>query len=159
MRSVGTRLINAQKLVTAITNAFENWATEDIDDAHWDDQFQDMSRWDWSGENRRDGSNETRRKNGEIVDSPRDIYDLGNLYRSKQYSLVKRINGIEAKWSWNATNSSGQEYAYYVHEGTTKTDARPFTDDISIPSSFKQKAPGMALIRQMQASLSLLNAN
>lgn len=151
MRAVGTRLINAQKLVNAIANAFENWATEDIDDAHWDDQFRDMDRWDWSGE--------TRRKNGEIVDSPRDIYDLGNLYRSKQYSLVKTVNGIEAKWSWNATNNSGQEYAYYVHEGTAKTDARPFTDDISIPSSFKRKAPGRALIDQMQASLDLLNAN
>lgn len=146
-----TKLVNARKLETALALAFEKWATEDIDDAHWDDQFRDMSKWDWSGE--------TRRKNGETVDTPRDIYDLGTLYKSKEYKLSRTTSGIEARWHWGAKNSSGQEYAYYVHYGTKLTDARPFTDDVAIAASFKRKAPGRALIRQMQAALDLLNAN
>jgi hypothetical protein len=146
-----TRFVNPGRIVAALSHAFEKWATEDIDDAHWDDQFRDMDRWDWSGE--------TRRKNGEVVDSPRDIYDLGALYRSKEYTIIQTTNRAQAKWRWTATNSSGQEYAYYVHYGTGATDARPFTDDIAIASSFFRKTPGMALVRQMQAALDSLNAN
>lgn len=150
MKSVPARIVNGDKLVRALLNAFEQWATEDIDDAHWDDQFRDMGKWNWSGE--------TRRKNGETVDSPRDIYDLGTLYRSKEYSIAKTNSKAEAIWRWPAVNSSGQEYAYYVHYGTRMTDARPFTDDVAIASSFFRKAPGMALVRQTQAALDSLNA-
>ena len=39
-------------------------------------------RWHWPGE--------TRRRNGEIVGSPRDIYDTGELYRSyRMFSVPK----------------------------------------------------------------------
>jgi hypothetical protein len=151
MTTAASRIINQSKLVTALANAFETWAKEDIDDAHWDDQFKDMSRWRWFGE--------TRRRNGETVESPRDIYDLGTLHESREYSFSKNSSKAEASWHWGAVNSSGQEYAYYVHYGTKFTRARPFTNDIAIASSFLRKAPGMALVRQMQAALNSLHAN
>jgi hypothetical protein len=144
------RIVNQKLIEEALLNAFDKWAKEDINEAHWDDQFKDMGKWSWDGE--------TRRKNGEVVDSPRDIYDLGDLYESgvKSFKLNRTSNGTEANWHWDATNSSGEEYAWYVHEGTSKMEGRPFTDDISMPSSFFRKGPGKALLRQVQDALSLL---
>jgi hypothetical protein len=144
------RIVNQKLIEEALLNAFDKWAKEDINEAHWDDQFKDMGRWSWDGE--------TRRKNGEVVDSPRDIYDLGDLYESgvKSFKLNRTSNGTEASWHWDATNSSGEEYAWYVHEGTDTMKGRPFTDDISMPSSFFRKGPGKALLRQVQDALSLL---
>jgi hypothetical protein len=144
------RIVNQKLIEEALLNAFDKWAKEDINEAHWDDQFKDMGKWSWDGE--------TRRKNGEVVDSPRDIYDLGDLYKSgvKSFKPNRTSNGTEASWHWDATNSSGEEYAWYVHEGTPKMEGRPFTDDISMPSSFFRKGPGMALLRQVQDALSLL---
>ncbi len=144
------RIINQKLIEQALLDAFDKWAEEDINNAHWDDQFQDMSKWQWDGE--------TRRKNGETVLSPRDIYDLGELYQSgvDSFKLNRTPNGTEANWHWNATNSSGEEYAWYVHEGTNKMQGRPFTDDISVAPAFFRKAPGKALLRQVQQSLSQL---
>jgi hypothetical protein len=144
------RIVNQKLIEEALLNAFDKWAKEDINEAHWDDQFKDMGKWSWDGE--------TRRKNGEVVDSPRDIYDLGDLYESgvKSFKLNRTSNGTEANWHWDATNSSGEEYAWYVHEGTDTMKGRPFTDDISMTSSFFRKGPGKALLRQVQDALSLL---
>ena len=144
------RIVNQKLIEEALLNAFDKWAKEDINEAHWDDQFKDMGKWSWDGE--------TRRKNGEVVDSPRDIYDLGDLYESgvKSFKLNRTSNGTEASWHWDATNSSGEEYAWYVHESTDTMKGRPFTDDISMPSSFFRKGPGKALLRQVQDALSLL---
>jgi hypothetical protein len=147
MAIVGARIVNRQKLEQAIVAAFEKWAEEDINDAHWDDQFRDMERWRWSGE--------TRRKNGQVVDSPRDIYDLGTLYQSgiDSYRFTATNNRAEAYWYWDAKNEAGQEYASYVHDGTGFMDGRPFTNDIALPSSFFRKAPGKALILRMEQGL------
>lgn len=148
MAIVGATLVNAKAIENALIAAFEEWAKEDINEAHWEDQFKD-DFWDYD--------NETRRKNGQVVTSPRDIYDLGLLYESGVNSFDSRrtSNGAEASWHWDAKNSSGKEYAWYVHEGRgTNVTARPFTDDISIPSSFFRKAPGMALVGRVQDALS-----
>ena len=139
MAIVGAKLINPESIENALIQAFETWVKEDINDAHWDDQFKNMARWDYN--------NETRRKNGEIVDTPRDIYDLGFLYQSGIDSSVIENTGamVTANWHWDATNASGKEYATYVHDGLgTNVKARPFTDDISVASSFFLKAPGKA---------------
>jgi hypothetical protein len=146
------RLIGAKALERAIVKAFEQWAETDINEDHWDAQFRDMDRWDWP--------NETKRRNGRIVDSPRDIYDLGKLYRSgvESFKLTTQNNRTEAYWRWDAKNSSGVEYAWYVHEGTRFMDGRPFTDDISIASSFWRKEPGQALKLQVETELARLNA-
>jgi hypothetical protein len=140
MAIVGAKLINPESIENALIQAFETWVKEDINDAHWDDQFKNMAKWDYD--------NETRRKNGEVISTPRrDIYDLGLLYRSGIDSSVIENTGamVTANWHWDATNASGKEYATYVHDGRgTNITARPFTDDISVASSFFLKAPGKA---------------
>ncbi len=149
------RIINQKLIEQALLDAFDQWADEYVNDIHWEEQFDDMSRWEWSSKTgRTDGK--TQRKNGEIVGSPRDIYDLGKLYQSgvDSFKLNRTANGTEANWHWDATNSSGEEYAWYVHEGTETMKDRPFTDDISVAPAFFRKAPGKALLRQVQQSLS-----
>lgn len=151
MAIVGAKLINPESIENALIQAFETWVKEDINDAHWDDQFKNMARWDYN--------NETRRKNGEVVDTPRDIYDLGLLYKSGIASSVVENTGtmVTANWHWDAKNTSGHEYATYVHDGRgSNTTARPFTDDISVASSFFLKAPGMAFKLRVRKAMAAL---
>jgi hypothetical protein len=144
------KLINAKTIENALVQAFVIWAAEDINKTHWKQQFQEMSRWGYDGE--------TMRSNG-AVGSPRDIYDLGTLYQSgvDSFTIEADSNLITAKWHWDAKNASGREYATYVHNGTgTNKTARPFTDDVSLLSSFFLNAPGVAFrlrIKQAIASL------
>ena len=141
MAIVGAKLINPESIENALVQAFETWVKEDINKKHWDEQFKNMSKWDYDL-----GDKPTVRKNGEVVDSPRDIYDLGFLYQSGIDSSVVENTGtmVTANWHWDAKNTSGKEYAIYVHEGRgSNTTARPFTDDISVASSFFLKAPGI----------------
>jgi hypothetical protein len=138
---VGAKLINAETIENALVQAFEIWVEEDINKKHWDEQFKNMSKWDYDL-----GDKPTVRKNGDVVDSPRDIYDLGLLYQSGIDSSVVENTGtmVTANWHWDAKNTSKKEYAIYVHEGRgSNTTARPFTDDISVASSFFLKAPGI----------------
>jgi len=151
MAIVGAKLINPESIENALVQAFEIWVKEDINDAHWDDQFKNMAKWDYN--------NETRRKNGEVVDTPRDIYDLGLLYKSGIASSVVENTGtmVTANWHWDAKNTSGHEYATYVHDGRgSNTTARPFTDDISVASSFFLKAPGMAFKLRVRKAMAAL---
>lgn len=148
------KLINTQGIEEALVTAFSQWATEDINDTHWREQFTE-ARWDYDGK--------TRRKNPKApirdADSPRDIYDFGRLYKSgvDSFALVSDGAVVNASWHWDAKNSSGREYASYVHNGTgTNRTAREFTDDISIPSSFFLKKPGMALKNRITDALSRL---
>jgi hypothetical protein len=146
------KLVNAKTIENALIQAFETWVKEDINDAHWDDQFKNMARWDYD--------NETRRKNGEVISTPRrDIYDLGFLYQSGIDSSVIENTGamVTANWHWDATNASGKEYATYVHDGLgTNVTARPFTDDISVASSFFLKAPGKAFKLRVSKAMAAL---
>ena len=152
MAIVGAKLINPESIENALVQAFETWVKEDINDAHWDDQFKNMAKWDYD--------NETRRKNGEVISTPqRDIYDLGLLYQSGIDSSVIENTGamVTANWHWDATNASGKEYATYVHDGRgTNITARPFTDDISVASSFFLKAPGMAFKLRVRKAMAAL---
>jgi len=75
-------------------------------------------KWDWPGE--------TKRENGEVVSSPRDIVDTGELRRSY---VGKREGPFEHSHSW-----SNIEYGMAVHEGADFSDgrkmpARPWTRD------------------------------
>ena len=150
MLKVKATLRNQQAITDALSKAFALWAAEDINETHWKQQFQEMSRWDYDGGTQRDKA---------YVTSPRDIYDLGHLYQSGVDSFTLQENGglITAKWHWDAKNESGREYATYVHNGTgTNKTARPFTDDVSLMSSFFLNAPGVAFrlrIKQAIASL------
>ena len=150
MLEVKATLKNQQAITDALTKAFALWAAEDINETHWKQQFKEMSRWDYDGGTQRDKA---------YVTSPRDIYDLGYLYQSGVDSFTLQDNGslITAMWHWDAKNASGKEYATHVHNGTgSNKTARPFTDDISLMSSFFLNAPGVAFrlrIKQAIASL------
>ena len=151
MAIVGAKIVNPEFIENALIAAFEIWAKEDINEAHWDDQFKDMGRWEYD--------NETRRKNGEVVGTPRDIYDLGNLYRSgiDSFHTEREGNTVTAYWHWDATNASDKEYAWYVHEGEgTNVEARPFTDDIAFAPTFFMKAPGRAFKLRVKQALAKL---
>ena len=152
--AITARIINQKLLENAVVQAFETWLEEDINKAHWNDQFKD-DKWKHSPL--------TERENGETVGTPRDIYDLGALYESglKNFKVTKSTSLVEATWHWDAKNRSEQEYAWYVHEGegTNNPYARPFTDDISVAATFNRKAPGKALKLRLITALSQLNAN
>lgn len=146
-------IIGGKQIERALIDAFKNWTEQDINDAFWDDQFR-QDKWDHSLL--------TERKNGDTVGSPRDIYDLGELYNSgkKSYNFTSSTNGAIARWYWDATNSSGKEYAMYVHEGTGTNAGYPrgFTDDLSIAFSFR-KPVAKAFVLRVQAELTAINAN
>ena len=104
-------LINPRSIEAALVKAFEDWADEDVNDNFFSEQF--ISRqWSYPGP-------ETIRKARGPAGDPRDIYDTGALFKSGQesFTLQGGVNGVEANWHWDAKNSSGQEYAFYVHEG------------------------------------------
>ena len=153
--AIGARIIGGDSIEKALVAAFHLWAEEDINGAHWDDQFKE-EKWKHSPL--------TIRENGEPpVGSPRDIYDLGALYESgvKSLNILAGSNGVQASWHWNAKNRSGQEYAEYVHEGpgTNAGYPRPFTDDIRVEASFFRKSPGMAFTLRVTEALRQLNAS
>jgi hypothetical protein len=126
-------LINPRLIEAALIKAFEDWADEDVNDKFFSEQF--ISRqWSYPGP-------ETIRKARGPAGDPRDIYDTGALFKSGQesFTLQGGVNGVEANWHWDAKNSSGQEYAFYVHEGKGPHSRVPrkWTDDLVIPSLFE----------------------
>jgi len=152
------KIVNAKKLEAAITNAFKQWADQDINEDHWRYQFLERE-WDYDFD--KPAIRENREKYPNPITSPRNIEDWGDLYQSglDSYKFSASTNRAEAYWHWDATNRSGKEYAWYVHEGKwTNRSARPFTDDISIPSSFWQKEPGQLLKMRIQDNLEQLHA-
>jgi hypothetical protein len=154
MAVTGARIIGGEDFEKALTRAFQAWTKEDINDAFWDDQFK-KEKWEHSPL--------TIRKNGEPVGSPRDIYDLGNLYQSgvDSYKYESSSQTAEARWHWDAKNNSGKEYAIYVHEGWGTNDPydRRFTDDVSDMAFSFRKPIGKALLLRVKAALTALNAN
>jgi hypothetical protein len=148
-----TSLIGIGSIETALAKAFEDWTEQDINDAFWDDQFKE-DKWDHSPL--------TIRKNGDSVGSPRDIYDLGELYDSgrESFTSTNSPGNLTARWHWDAKNSSGKEYAIYVHEGigTNAGYPREFTDDLSIAFSFR-KPIAKAFKLRVQAALDAMYAS
>lgn len=118
---VGGTIVNAKTLEAKLAKAFETWTRFDVNDYFRGEFLED--KWLYDGE--------TERKNGEVVTSPRNIFDLGDLYRSGRDSFSISQGGVDitASWDWNAKNSSGRGYAWYVHEGLgTNLSPRQWTD-------------------------------
>jgi hypothetical protein len=123
---VGGTVLNARTLEAKLTKAFETWARFDVND-YFRDQFLE-DKWGYPGE--------TQRKSGELAGTSRNIFDLGELYRSGRDSFKIEQGGVDvtASWNWDAKNSSGRGYAWYVHEGprlfdgNTNLAPRPWTD-------------------------------
>lgn len=92
-----------------------DWADKDFD------QQMASEKWQWENS---DPQNRTRRKNGQVVGSPRDIIDTGDLLQSKRRNEIKR--GI-TEFVWE------DEVAELVHDGGTLKNggaypARPWTE-------------------------------
>ncbi len=118
---VGGQFVNPDAVVNKLVKAFETWTRFDVND-YFRDQFLE-DKWPYDGE--------TERKNGETVTSPRNIFDLGDLYRSGRDGFTITQGGVDvtASWNWDAKNSSGRGYAWYVHEGlSTNLAPRKWTD-------------------------------
>lgn len=134
MAIAGARIINRRLIEAAVVQAFETWAEEDVNDKFFSEQFINR-QWPYPGP-------ETIRKARPPAGDPRDIYDTGALFKSGQESLAirKGINDASAEWHWDAKNSNGEEYAFYVHEGKGPHSRVPrqWTDDLVIPARFEQ---------------------
>jgi hypothetical protein len=59
----------------------------------------------------------THRRSGEVVGSPRNIIDLGNLQKSQKLFFESWTYAV---WAWNV------DYAIYVHEGYTNSNGTEF---------------------------------
>ena len=153
MAIVGAKIVNGHIIENALIAAFGTWVEEDINKKHWDEQFKNMSKWDYDM-----GDKSTVRKNGQTVDSPRDIYDLGLLYKSGLKTVFEDTGTmVTANWHWDAKNTKDKEYAWYVHEGIgSNTTARPFTDDIAFAPTFFLKAPGIRFKMRVREALARL---
>jgi len=160
MAVAGARFLGGDDIERALLKAFESWTREDINGRFWESEFR---RTDWPYTSTNEGP--TIRENpGAFISeagSPRDIYDYGDLMESgiKSYKYESSTSGGVARWHWDATNASGDEYAQYVHEGTKFISGRPFTDRIS-DAKFSFRLPvGKALLNKMRVALGELNAN
>ena len=141
----GASLLNAKTLEAQLTKAFETWARFDVND-YFRDQFLE-DKWPYDGE--------TKRKNGEFVGSPRNIYDLGDLYKSGRDSFSIDQGGIDitASWNWDAKNSKGGAYAIYVHEGlSTNLTPRPWTDVFYYKQKFENSNVRLALKQRIKTA-------
>lgn len=145
---IGGRLLNPKSLEDKLENAFKKWADDDVDGAYFEDQFKD-DKWEYPGI--------TERKSGQVVGpEPRDIYDLGTLYRSGKDSFTLRRSGsrAEASWNWDATNDSGGAYAWYVHEGlSTNLEPRQWTDVFQSAILFDASAVKKALLLRIKEEM------
>jgi hypothetical protein len=158
MAVTGARIIGIERIEKAIIQAFEDWTKEEINGNFWEKEF---TRADW----KYDSDVATIRRNPSApireAGNPRDIYDYGNLLDSgiKSYKYESSVNGVSAHWHWDAKNSSGNEYASYVHEGTRFMPDRPFTDKVSDAKFSFMSDIGLNLLDRVQAKLTALNAN
>jgi len=143
---VGGTLLNASKIEAKLVKAFETWTRFNVND-YFRDQFLE-DKWTYDGE--------TERKNGETAGSPRNIFDIGDLYRSGRdgFSITQDGVDITASWSWDAKNSSGRGYAWYVHEGlSTNLAPRRWTDVFQQRDLFSGSQVGRELKMQIRSAL------
>jgi hypothetical protein len=143
---VGGQLLNTKTLEAKLTKAFETWTRFDVND-YFRGQFLE-ERWSYDGE--------TERKNGAVVGTPRDIFDLGELYRSGRdsFSITQGSVDVTASWNWNAKNDSGRGYAWYVHEGlSTNLSPRQWTDAFQQRDLFDNSGVGGELKARIRSAL------
>ena len=110
-----------------LAGAFDRVFEQAMDWAEQDFQEEIKSvKWDWPGT--------TFRMNGERVESPRDIVDLGGLMRSQKR---ENIGNDKTTFTWTGALPDGSEeaYALEVHDGYVEKSsgetrlARPFTNN------------------------------
>jgi hypothetical protein len=144
---VGAKIVGGELWEKKLQAAFEAWTRFEVND-HFRTQF-NTDIWDYSAV--------TFRKSGQTVGpEPRDIYDLGDLYRSGRDSFTITAGGsdVTASWDWDARNSSGKLYAYYVHEGKgTNIEPRQWTDPLVSPDLFLASDLSKSLKKRITTAL------
>lgn len=142
------RIIGAKALEKALLSAFQQWTEEDVNGEYWRDKFEEKYKYDGPP---------TLRKNGEIARNPRNILDTEALYESgvNSYRYSTNANGAEADWYWDAKNSSGEEYAWYVHEGQGpySREPRAWTDELASEFLFEGSDIKAILMNRIDRSL------
>jgi hypothetical protein len=142
---VGGTILNSKLLETKLAKAFEIWAQFDAND-YFRSQFIE-DKWSYPGE--------TERKSGELARDPRNIFDLGDLYRSGRdsFKITQGSMDVTASWDWDAKNSSGRGYAWYVHEGlSTNLAPRQWTDVFQQQDLFSQSSVSKELRSRIRAA-------
>jgi hypothetical protein len=144
---IGAKIVGGELWEKKLQAAFESWTRFEVND-HFRAQF-NTDIWDYSAV--------TFRKSGQTVGpEPRDIYDLGDLYRSGRDSFTITTGGsdVTASWDWDARNSSGRLYAYYVHEGKgTNIEPRQWTDPLVSPDLFLASDLSKSLKKRITTAL------
>jgi hypothetical protein len=144
---VGAKITGGAFWEQKLQAAFEAWSRFEVND-HFRDQFNNET-WDYGAV--------TFRKSGQTVGpEPRDIYDLGDLYRSGRDSFTITTGGsdVTASWDWDAKNTSGKPYAYYVHEGKgTNIEPRQWTDPLVSPDLFLASDLSESLKKRIASAL------
>lgn len=131
---LGATVSNAKILEAQLVEAFAQWAREDVNE-YFKEQFTEPV-WPYSRTTTRKNPSAPIKEAG----SPRDIFDYGDLYESGRESFTITQGGVDitASWHWDAQNSSGRPYAYYVHEGegTNYGNPRRWTDVFAVKAKF-----------------------
>lgn len=143
---VGGTILNSKLLEAKLVKAFETWTQFDAND-YFRSQFIE-DKWPYPGE--------TERKSGEIARNPRNIFDLGDLYRSGRdsFKITQGSMDVTASWDWDAKNSSGRGYAWYVHEGlSTNLAPRQWTDVFQQQDLFNQSNVSKELRSRIRTAL------
>lgn len=142
------RIVGTKALEKALLSAFQQWTQDDVNGDYWREKFEEQ--YPYSGP-------PTLRKNGEVVGNPRDILDTEALYDSgvDSYRYTAAPDGAEANWHWNAKNSSGEEYAWFVHEGQGPHSREPrrWTDELASEYLFEDSEIKGRLMARIDQSL------
>jgi len=141
------RIVGTKDVEAALVQAFKEW-TEDVNDIYWRERFE--KKYKYEGES-------TTRKNGEVVGDPRNILDTEALYESgvESYEYRSEVNGARADWHWDAKNSSGEEYAWFVHEGQGPYSREPrrWTDEMASEYLFETSNVKRDLMSKIESKL------
>ena len=132
MAGIG-RIVGGEQIEKALLQAFQQWTDEDVNGRYWREKFEDQ--YPYPGP-------VTIRKEKPPAGDPRDILDTEALYESgvESYDYEEGQSMARASWHWDAKNSSGQEYAWFVHEGKGPASRAPrrWTDELASDYLFDQ---------------------
>jgi len=142
------RIVGGEEFEKALLRAFEDWTEEDVNGSYWRERFKE--KYPYPGP-------VTIRKAKPPAGNPRDILDTEALYESgvDSYDYETGSREARASWHWDAKNSSGIEYAWYVHEGEGPYSREPrrWTDEFQSDYLFEMSDIKGELMDRMATEL------
>jgi hypothetical protein len=117
--NITNRLVRLENAFGEIFLKAMDWAEEDFRNEIT------TIKWDWPGA--------TKRQNGSVAGTSRDIVDLGGLLASQRREDFGRERTV-FQWTGKDRDGERKDYALYVHDGYVskggvRMPARPFTDN------------------------------